>query len=39
MPPTSVITLDNLSEQLPPWSSDDENHMYAIVDMGRFVSD
>ncbi|POR31785.1 Retrograde regulation protein 2 [Tolypocladium paradoxum] len=34
MPASNIITLDNLSEQLPPWRSDDENHLYAIVDMG-----
>jgi hypothetical protein len=37
MPPTDVITLDNLHEKLPLWRPDDENHLYAIVDMGRFA--
>ncbi|KAG6005410.1 hypothetical protein E4U21_000190 [Claviceps maximensis] len=30
----TVITLENLKEQLPQWRPDDENHLYAIVDMG-----
>ncbi|KAG5926817.1 hypothetical protein E4U42_002923 [Claviceps africana] len=30
----NVITLGNLDERLPQWRPDDENHLYAIVDMG-----
>ncbi|KAG5984029.1 hypothetical protein E4U55_006258 [Claviceps digitariae] len=30
----NVITLKNLNERLPQWRPDDENHLYAIVDMG-----
>ncbi|CAM1506802.1 Fc.00g064430.m01.CDS01 [Cosmosporella sp. VM-42] len=30
----SIIYLDNLSEKLTEWSPNDENHLYAIVDMG-----
>lgn len=34
MDPSNLITLDNLSEQLPPWRPDCENHLHAVVDMG-----
>ncbi|KAM4059752.1 ppx/GppA phosphatase family protein [Hirsutella rhossiliensis] len=34
MDPANLITLDNLSEQLPQWRPDDENHLHAVVDMG-----
>lgn len=37
MDPSDIVTLDNLSQKLPPWSPDDESHVYAVVDMGRFV--
>ncbi|PNY25753.1 Retrograde regulation protein 2 [Tolypocladium capitatum] len=30
MPASNIITLDNLSEQLPPWRSDDDNHLNGI---------
>ncbi|KOS16900.1 Retrograde regulation protein 2 [Escovopsis weberi] len=29
-----TITLDNIAEKLPLWRPDDENHLYAVVDMG-----
>ena len=32
-----VITVDNLPEKLSAWNHNDENHLYAIVDMGRLV--
>ncbi|KJZ73574.1 hypothetical protein HIM_07130 [Hirsutella minnesotensis 3608] len=34
MSPPTVITLENLAEQLPRWQEDDDNHLYAVVDMG-----
>ncbi|KAK2596189.1 retrograde regulation protein 2 [Conoideocrella luteorostrata] len=34
MPSSAVITIDTLHETVPPWHPDDENHLYAIVDMG-----
>ncbi|QUC18772.1 uncharacterized protein UV8b_03013 [Ustilaginoidea virens] len=34
MPAADIITLANLLDKLPPWHPDDENHLYAIVDMG-----
>ncbi|GAB0136059.1 hypothetical protein EsDP_00004376 [Epichloe bromicola] len=34
MSASNVITLETLNEQLPIWRPDDENHLYAIVDMG-----
>ncbi|KAK5990794.1 Retrograde regulation 2-like protein [Cladobotryum mycophilum] len=34
MAAVDTITLDNLSEKLPLWTPDDENHLYAVVDMG-----
>lgn len=34
---TDLITMDNLSTKLPQWSPDAANHLYAIVDMGRYV--
>ncbi|KAL6886540.1 Ppx/GppA phosphatase family domain-containing protein [Trichoderma longibrachiatum] len=30
----NVVTLENLSEKLPPWRPDGENHLFAVVDMG-----
>lgn len=37
MAPSDIITLDNLSEKITQWHPNDENHLYAIVDMGRLV--
>jgi hypothetical protein len=34
---SDVITLGNLAGKLPPWKPDDESHLYAVVDMGRYV--
>lgn len=34
---SDVITLDNLSQKIPQWSPDDDSHLYAIVDMGRYT--
>lgn len=30
-----LITLDNVSEQLPLWQPADASHLHAVVDMGR----
>jgi hypothetical protein len=30
-----IITLDNLEQKLPRWDPDNNNHLYALVDMGR----
>ena len=30
-----LVTLDNFAEKFPPWRPDQENHLYAQVDMGR----
>ncbi|OTA04938.1 retrograde regulation protein 2 [Trichoderma parareesei] len=30
----NVVTLDNLSQKLPPWRPDEQNHLFAVVDMG-----
>lgn len=35
MSPSDIVTLDNLAEAIPPWSPDDQSHLYAVVDMGR----
>lgn len=32
-----IITLQNFHERLPSWDPAAPNHLYAIVDMGRFV--
>lgn len=37
MASANIITLENLSEKLTPWSPNDKSHLYAIVDMGRYV--
>ncbi|EGS18848.1 putative retrograde regulation protein [Thermochaetoides thermophila DSM 1495] len=29
-----IITLDNLEQKLPRWDPDNNNHLYALVDMG-----
>lgn len=34
----NLITLDNLKEKLAPWNPNSENQLFAIVDMGRYVS-
>ncbi|CAG9938329.1 unnamed protein product [Clonostachys rosea f. rosea IK726] len=34
MSPLDIVTLDNLAQAIPKWSPDDENHLYAVVDMG-----
>lgn len=37
----SVITIDNISKRMPPHDADKAekptDHLYALVDMGRFV--
>lgn len=35
MDASDIVTLDNLAEKLPPWNLDGEDHIYAVVDMGR----
>lgn len=34
----NLITLQNLKKKLPPWNPNSENQLFAIVDMGRYVS-
>lgn len=34
MPAANTVTLDNLSQKLPQWRPDEQNHLYAVVDMG-----
>ncbi|KAL7945971.1 Ppx/GppA phosphatase family domain-containing protein [Trichoderma barbatum] len=34
MPAANAVTLDNLSLKLPQWRPDEQNHLYAVVDMG-----
>ncbi|UKZ79595.1 hypothetical protein TrVFT333_007353 [Trichoderma virens FT-333] len=34
MPAANIVTLDNLSQKLPQWRPDEQNHLYAVVDMG-----
>lgn len=36
MDPSDIVTLDNLAQKIPPWNPNDESHVYAVVDMGRF---
>jgi hypothetical protein len=36
-PAVEVITLENFREKMPRWTPSPENHLYALVDMGRFV--
>ena len=31
----NVVTLENLAQKLPPWRPDQQNHLFAVVDMGR----
>lgn len=38
MPAANTVTLDNLSQKLPQWRPDEQNHLYAVVDMGRLVA-
>lgn len=38
MPAANTVTLENLSQKLPQWRSDEQNHLYAVVDMGRLVA-
>lgn len=33
----AIITLDNFASKMPPWNPNLENHLYALVDMGRCV--
>lgn len=33
-----VITLDNFEAKMPKWQPNLSSHLYALVDMGRFVS-
>ncbi|KAH8675359.1 Ppx/GppA phosphatase [Xylariales sp. PMI_506] len=35
---TDVITLENFESSMPKWEPDRPNHLYALVDMGRFSS-
>ncbi|KAL6873124.1 Ppx/GppA phosphatase family domain-containing protein [Trichoderma novae-zelandiae] len=30
----NAVTLENLSQRLPPWRPDEQNHLFAVVDMG-----
>ncbi|KAL7789370.1 Ppx/GppA phosphatase family domain-containing protein [Trichoderma ceciliae] len=34
MPAANTVTLENLALKLPQWRPDDQNHLYAVVDMG-----
>ena len=34
---SDIISLDDFETKLPPWDPHGSNHLYAIVDMGRFV--
>lgn len=34
---TEVVTLANFEAKMPNWTPDLPNHLYALVDMGRFV--
>lgn len=34
---TDIITLENFASKMPGWDPDLPNHLYALVDMGRFV--
>lgn len=33
-----IVTLGNLEEKMGRWHPDNDNHLHALVDMGRFVS-
>lgn len=35
---SDIITIDNLDALLPPWDPAGPSHIYALVDMGRFVA-
>lgn len=35
--PIDIITLENFESKMPPWNPNSPNHLYALVDMGRFV--
>lgn len=34
---TDIITLDNFQAKMPRWEPNLSNHLFALVDMGRFV--
>lgn len=34
---TDIVTLDNFEAKMPKWAPDLPSHLYALVDMGRFV--
>jgi retrograde regulation protein 2 len=38
MTASDTVTLDNLRDKLPTWHPDDESHLYAVIDIGRFVN-
>lgn len=38
MPIPDIITLQNLEQKLPLWSPGVDNHLQAVVDMGRSVT-
>ena len=35
MASSDIITLQNFAEKLPKWNPDEQNQLYAVVDMGR----
>lgn len=35
---TDIVTLDNFEAKMPKWAPDLPSHLYALVDMGRFVT-
>ena len=35
---TDIITLDNFKAKMPTWEPNLPNHLFAVVDMGRFVT-
>lgn len=37
-PAVDIVTLENFEEKMPPWDQAQENHLYALVDMGRCVN-
>ncbi|RFU73488.1 retrograde regulation 2 [Trichoderma arundinaceum] len=38
MPAANTVTLENLPQKLPQWRPDDQNHLYAVADMGSISS-
>lgn len=35
---TDIITLENFQAKMPKWEPNLPNHLFALVDMGRFVT-